>query len=216
MAPGREEPPRAPQQERAKKRVEDILAAARVLILEKGSAGMKMGDIAATAGVTAGSIYQYFPNKRAIIHALARQYLDTSRQTVETALAEPLQSLDDLATRVDAMIDDYYHEVRRDPVVRELWTGFAADKELQAMEAQDTEAMATLLFERSKHLFRRGRHPRVRTALRLLIEFVGSAIALAISQPETEARRIMNTLHSMLLASWEATVLPHATAAARS
>jgi AcrR family transcriptional regulator len=35
-----------------------------------------MWDIAKIAGVTMGSIYQYFPNKRAIVAELATAYLD--------------------------------------------------------------------------------------------------------------------------------------------
>ena len=206
----REEAVRAPQQERAKRRVENILGAVRVLIADKGWAGVKMGDVAATANVTAASIYQYFPNKRAIMAALAQQYLDTTRQTVDEALAERPRDLDDLQARFDAIVDEHYHQVRRDLVVQSVWARLAADKELQAMDASGTEAMAELIFERAKHLFRRDRRPQIRTSLRLLIELAGAAIALAVTEPSARARRTMTTAHTMLQASWQAALVVHA------
>ena len=42
---------------------EDILAAARQLLLEEGSGALGMRNVAAACGVAVGSIYNYFPGQ---------------------------------------------------------------------------------------------------------------------------------------------------------
>ena len=64
---------RAPTQRRSIERVERILACATALIAERGSDQMKMSEVADMAGISIGSLYQYFPDKSAIIYALAER-----------------------------------------------------------------------------------------------------------------------------------------------
>ncbi|HAU5614992.1 TPA: TetR/AcrR family transcriptional regulator [Morganella morganii] len=47
---------RSPQQQRSKQRSEQILAAARAIILQKGCANLTISEIAEVAGVTPGSM----------------------------------------------------------------------------------------------------------------------------------------------------------------
>jgi AcrR family transcriptional regulator len=65
---------RIPQQERAEKRMQDMLAAAGAVIAERGLAAATMTEIAARAGVSIGAVYQYFPNKDALAIALRTEY----------------------------------------------------------------------------------------------------------------------------------------------
>ncbi|GMU41728.1 MAG: hypothetical protein AMXMBFR23_25940 [Chloroflexota bacterium] len=52
-------------------RRQEILAAARTVFIEKGYAAATINDIAAEAGVAAGSIYRYFPGKADLIAEVA-------------------------------------------------------------------------------------------------------------------------------------------------
>jgi AcrR family transcriptional regulator len=63
-----------PQQERARETVEAILVAAGDLIARHGWASVTTNRIASRAGVSIGSLYQYFPNKAAILAALLEQH----------------------------------------------------------------------------------------------------------------------------------------------
>ena len=67
-------PRRSPSQQRSRERVERMLSAASALIAEQGSDAMRMGEVAERAGVSIGSLYQFFPDKRAIVWALAERY----------------------------------------------------------------------------------------------------------------------------------------------
>jgi AcrR family transcriptional regulator len=70
------EPRKLPSQDRAKVRVEEILAATRAILAESGIGAVTTANIATRAGVPVGSVYQYFPNKKAIFLELYREYLD--------------------------------------------------------------------------------------------------------------------------------------------
>ena len=50
-------------QQRSRERLERILAAASELIAEKGSDQVKMSELAELAGISIGSLYQYFPTR---------------------------------------------------------------------------------------------------------------------------------------------------------
>ena len=63
-------PRRTPRQERAVCTVESVLEAAAHILDETGLAGLNTNAVARRAGVSIGSLYQYFPNKEAITTAL--------------------------------------------------------------------------------------------------------------------------------------------------
>lgn len=65
---------RVPQQDRGERRVAEVLEAAAAVIGDVGFEAATMTEIAERAGASIGALYQYFPNKEAIAHALRRQY----------------------------------------------------------------------------------------------------------------------------------------------
>ena len=62
-----------PQQQRAKLIVDHILQAAQICIVEQGLMYITTPKIAEKAGVSVGSLYQYFENKEEIIQELLRR-----------------------------------------------------------------------------------------------------------------------------------------------
>jgi AcrR family transcriptional regulator len=69
------QPRKLPKQPRSQTTVEAILQAAAQVFERFGYAAGTTNRIAERAGVSIGTIYQYFPNKDAILVALARQHL---------------------------------------------------------------------------------------------------------------------------------------------
>jgi AcrR family transcriptional regulator len=79
---------RAPQQDRAKATVSAILSASAQILRRHGAAELKTAAIADRAGVSVGSLYDYFPSKDAIVIALARQLMQEDANAIADAAAK--------------------------------------------------------------------------------------------------------------------------------
>jgi len=79
---------RVPTQERAQVTVEAMLDAVIKLLKRKGASSITTNRIAETAGVSIGSVYQYFPNKRAIFIALHERHISQVDGVLERCLAD--------------------------------------------------------------------------------------------------------------------------------
>ncbi len=78
---------RKPKQDRARALVDAILTATAQILRAEGSAATTTNKIAVRAGVSVGSLYQYFPNKTALYTALAERHV----ATLEASLAPLIQ-----------------------------------------------------------------------------------------------------------------------------
>ncbi|WP_246691152.1 MULTISPECIES: TetR/AcrR family transcriptional regulator [unclassified Mesorhizobium] len=76
------EPRKQPRQERSSKVVDRILDAALTLTREQGTKTPTTLAIAQRAGLSVGSLYQYFPNKEAILLDLARRWLSSFPEVI--------------------------------------------------------------------------------------------------------------------------------------
>lgn len=98
---------RAPQQRRARETVEAVLDAVVRILKRGGVEAVTTNRIAEVAGVSIGSVYQYFPDKRAIFAALHERHIQQIDRLVESKLMEhsasPLDTL--MRAMVEAMID---------------------------------------------------------------------------------------------------------------
>jgi AcrR family transcriptional regulator len=65
---------RLPQRQRGHERVAALLEAAAACFVEKGYEAATMTEVAARAGASIGSLYQYFPTKEVLAQALVEQY----------------------------------------------------------------------------------------------------------------------------------------------
>jgi len=189
---------RKPRQERSRARVDAILEASKELIVEKGSAGLKIQEIAKRADVTAGSMYQYFPNKAAIIHALAERYMEHVHELLRTAVKTPPNSLEECVDALHLMLDQFYILYREDPVLREIWVSTAADKNMQDMDIEDSRRNAALLFPLIRDLFPQQHWPRLQHFLFLAMHICGSIVRLALSVDSDEGDQLIDVAKQML------------------
>lgn len=67
---------RVPRQSRGRRRVDLLLDAAAAEINDAGYEAATMSSIATRAGASIGSLYQFFPNKVAVVQALRSHYCD--------------------------------------------------------------------------------------------------------------------------------------------
>jgi AcrR family transcriptional regulator len=109
---------RRPTQRRAHHTVEAVLDAVSRVLKTDGVEAVTTNRIAEVAGVSIGSVYQYFPDKRAIFVALHQRHIRDIDRLLETKLLENANSsLDELIrAMVAAMIDAH----APDPALYEL------------------------------------------------------------------------------------------------
>ena len=67
-------PRKQPSQERSKATVDTILAATARVLVREGYDRTSTNKVAAAAGVSVGSLYQYFPSKEALVAALIEDH----------------------------------------------------------------------------------------------------------------------------------------------
>jgi AcrR family transcriptional regulator len=82
------EPRKFPRQERSKIAVEAILEATTRILTEEGYDKANTNRIAERAGVSIGSLYQYFPNKESLITALMVKHSNEMVALVESKLTD--------------------------------------------------------------------------------------------------------------------------------
>lgn len=111
---------RQPVQLRSRQTVLAVLDAVVKLVKRDGVEGVTTNRIADVAGVSIGSVYQYFPDKGAIFAALHDRHVDEMSRLVERTLvdhaASPLEVL--VRALVEAMVDAH----AADPELCELLT----------------------------------------------------------------------------------------------
>lgn len=109
---------RLPQQRRARQTVEVILDAVIRVLKREGFSAITTNRIAEVAGVSIGSVYQYFPDKSAIFAALHQRHIEEIDRLFErTFVAYAASPLDDLiGAMIEAMIDAH----TADPELHEL------------------------------------------------------------------------------------------------
>jgi AcrR family transcriptional regulator len=79
---------REPKQRRSRETVEAILEAVHRVLKRHGVEAITTNRIAEAAGVSIGSLYQYFPDKRAIFTALHDRHVDGVRHVIERTMAD--------------------------------------------------------------------------------------------------------------------------------
>lgn len=130
---------RAPQQERSKRRVAALLDAAAEEFAERGFSAATTTNVAARAGVPIGSLYQWFPDKSALLYGLAERHLAEAATIVLDAL-ERAEAADDLHGCIRVLVDAAVEANSGDPRVhRLLYREAPRPPELQARldELQD-------------------------------------------------------------------------------
>ncbi len=74
---------RAAKQARSKATVDSIIEAAAQILAKQGWRGLNTNAIAALAGVSIGSVYEYFANKKSIVDRIIAEHLDRGEAVLE-------------------------------------------------------------------------------------------------------------------------------------
>lgn len=141
---------RTPRQERAQSTVESILGATARVLVARGWAGTTTNHVAARAGVSIGTLYEYFPSKEALVAALVGRHLEEAEARLaalaRTIAAQPASLEVVVQEIVGAMLELHataprlhrvlFEEVPHPPAVR---------ARVRALEDGQARALAALL-----------------------------------------------------------------------
>jgi AcrR family transcriptional regulator len=161
-------PRKRPRQARSKFTVDAILEATERVLAERGLDDASTTEVAELAGVSVGTLYQYFPNKQALVAAVIERALARDREVLTAAFArarevEPLgRALAELGASMHALYGD------RTDLYREMVAAMGEverARQIDALIADAVEMTAELLdARRAEH-----DHPAPRMAAWILI-----------------------------------------------
>lgn len=118
-------PRKRPRQARSRATVDTILEATTRVLVKQGFDSLSTNAVAAAAGVSIGSLYQYFPNKEALVSALIDRHMEEMNTAIlaeltrvaKLPLAEAARAVIELTIRAHA-IDPELHRVLTEQVPR--------------------------------------------------------------------------------------------------
>jgi AcrR family transcriptional regulator len=135
---------RSPSGERGQRRRDLILDTAADLLANGGVEAINTNALAERAGISVGSVYQYFSNKEAILTALGERYMQQLSSNTVAALQQDISGLD-FAAMVDRVIDPMIDFERKHPAFRYLSAGQDGQISLaQAAQQVDHEILMTI------------------------------------------------------------------------
>lgn len=95
---------KAPRQARSRATVDAIVEAAAQVLCERGWSGFTTNEVAEVAGVSIGSLYQYFPNKLALVAAMRRRHFAEVLAVLQGAADRSASPPQLVETLVDGLI----------------------------------------------------------------------------------------------------------------
>jgi AcrR family transcriptional regulator len=96
---------KVPRQARSRATVEAIVEAGARVLAQQGWSGFTTNETARVAGVSIGSLYQYFPNKLALVEAIRRRHFDDVLHVMRAVTGDGLTLARRVETLVCGMID---------------------------------------------------------------------------------------------------------------
>ncbi|HET9626687.1 MAG TPA: TetR/AcrR family transcriptional regulator [Kofleriaceae bacterium] len=118
-------PRKRPRQDRSRATVDTILEATARVLVKHGFDGLTTNLVADTAGVSIGSLYQYYPNKAALVGALIEKHVEEMTSLVlseltrvaQLPMARAIRSVVELMIRAHA-VEPELHRVLTEQVPR--------------------------------------------------------------------------------------------------
>lgn len=195
-------PRKRPQQRRSQDTVEVILEGAVRLIEREGSEGLTTRKVAHEAGVSIGTLYQYFPNIDAICVALINRLVVDDVEAVMPVLATAADR--PLAEWVDALVRSMVREHRRTAGLRSRLVQGVATRVTAAWREAEGETIRAVCEVLSAH-------PQTRAlsdlGLRaaLLVQAVEAAVDATVVRPTSDDDAAVGVVVRMVLGALEAT-----------
>jgi len=125
---------RVPRQARAHDTVEVVFEATARILLREGRAALNTNYIAERAGISVGTLYEYFPNKVAILLAMARREIQRGTAAVLRAIGDPSTEAggDPVRLAIRALIAEFSRHRKARHIAFQALTAEGFGSELEA------------------------------------------------------------------------------------
>jgi AcrR family transcriptional regulator len=148
------EPRKTPVQARSAASVSAILEATIQVLLSVGKERLTTTRVAARAGVSVGTLYQYFPNKSALLQAVVKRHFSEITNAIEAVCHEQRgKSLPEMATAlVTAFLDAKMKDVNTSLALYSVSGYVDAAKIVRQMGHGTSKAIAEMLESASEQM----------------------------------------------------------------
>jgi AcrR family transcriptional regulator len=136
---------RHPQQARSRRRIAHVLDTADRVLADEGAAALTTTRVAEAAGISVGSLYQWFPDKGAILEALALRCLDEFRGVMADLAGAAERGEDAGGDLAGAALDAFVQAFRDRPGFRAMWFGGLRTEELRDATRPGRDELAATL-----------------------------------------------------------------------
>jgi AcrR family transcriptional regulator len=192
----------ARRQQRGMLRVEEILQAAGVLFAERGYDKVTTNMIAARAGVSSGSLYQFFPNKEAIAQAFAANATEHLHRVYDTLLSSEVMILP-LQVFVDTFVDAIIAFNRNYPGYLALELGSTLSSSLALVLAEFQQGLQIRLDALLAAFWPHSTPEQRKLPLLVSYRVFLALLPLVLQGAEDEQRAIVRELKAVLYRYWE-------------
>lgn len=138
-------PRKQPLQGRSRVTYDAVLQACAQLLVTGGVAAITTNRLAELAGVSVGSLYQYFPNKAAILAELVRALRSEMLEDIETALQREPHLQMSLAQLVDVLVRASLMHHVRNPALAMILEKIENELPLAAEDAEVKQQIGQIL-----------------------------------------------------------------------
>jgi AcrR family transcriptional regulator len=192
-------PRKKPRQERSQATVDAILDATARVLCTTGYDRASTNRIALAAGVSVGSLYQYFPSKEALVAALAERHTEQMTSLVKRKLHEVSTMPVDVAVRtmIRAMFDAHAVDPRLHKVLIEQVPRVGKLEKVVAVE-REVGCLVEMFLAARRGDLRRTNMDAVAFVLCHVVEAVTHAAVLAELDP-SRSRGVEDELTDMIL-----------------
>jgi AcrR family transcriptional regulator len=148
------EPRKSPVQARSAASVDAILDATIQVLLRVGKERLTTTRVALRAGVSVGTLYQYFPNKSALLQAALKRHLDEVTEAVERVCREQEGSaLQPMATAlINAFLEAKMRDAKTSVALYSVSSDVDGAKIAQQMGVRVNKAIIEMLASASESL----------------------------------------------------------------
>lgn len=177
------QPRKAPTQARAQATVEAILAATKKVLVTSGYEAASTNRIAEVAGVSIGSLYQYFPSKASLLTALVQRHMSKMMEVlVATAQRGETSSIEEaVRTVIRAVFAAHRVNPKLHRMLIEQMVHLGPDESLDAFESQTQALVEQFLLSHRAEL----RPKNVKVAARVaLLAVRGTTLWTVLRSPE--------------------------------